>query len=426
MADIRGFQGLHYNPARVNNLADVISPPYDVISPEQRAHFLQKNPHNIVRLTLPEGPDPYEEANRLLRSWIQEEVLIQDQEPSIYCYHQTFSTPDGEEKTRRGFLALIRIEDFEKGVILPHESTHAAPKEDRLKLLRSCRANLEPILSLYSDPDQKIDALLSPLTEAPPRARVEDEEGHTNELWAIKDQDLLPKVQELMRDRWVLIADGHHRYESYLMYRDEMAKQNPDPEAPFQFAMFYLANIDQPGIQVLPYNRGIFQIPDFQPKQILRKAAEFFDIHEFEERERALYALKKEGSGAIAFLALVQDHRSFYLFRLKPQVKLADFYPPKTPEVIQKLDVNVLHKVFINRILSISEADVEEQKHLKYYKDVKEEMKDFEAGRLQIAFFLNPTRVDQVVEVSKAGEKMPQKSTFFYPKLMSGFVLYSH
>lgn len=426
MADVRGFRGLHYNPVKVINLADVISPPYDVISPEQRTHYMRKSPWNIVHLTLPEGEQPYENASRLFRSWLEDEVLLQDQDPDMYYYHQTFTTPDGEEKTRKGFFTVIRIENFEKGIVLPHEATLFAPKEDRLNLLRACRANFEPILSLYSDPEHKTDAVLESLTEAPPRAKVVDEYGHTHSLWAVKDQDLVAQVQAIMRENWVLIADGHHRYESALMYRDEMSKENPDPEAPFHFTLMLLANIHQTGIHVLPYNRGITNLPKFEPREMLKKAAHFFEIHEFEDQEQASFALKKEGAETTAFLALLQNQRSYYLFRLKPNARISQFYPPETPEVVQRLDVNILHKVFIEGILSISEEEIQNQKYLKYYKDAKEEMKDFEAGRLQIAFFLNPTRVDQVVAVSKAGEKMPQKSTFFFPKLMSGFVIYKH
>jgi uncharacterized protein (DUF1015 family) len=426
MADVRGFPGLHYNPAKINNLADVISPPYDVISPEHRTEYLRKNSWNIVHLTLPEGQDPYENARKLFEQWLAEEVLVQDQESSMYYYHQTFQTPEGGSKTRKGFFTIVRIENFEKKIVLPHEATLFAPKEDRLNLLRATRANLEPILSLYSDPEQRIDALLEPLTDAPPRSKVEDEFGNSHSIWAIKDPAMISELQELMKENWVLIADGHHRYESCLMYRDEMGKENQDPEAPFHFMLMMLANIHQPGIHVLPYNRGIKNLPKFEPRDVLKKAGNFFDIHEFEEQDQARLALKKEGSETTAFLALLQNQRSYYLFRLKPHAKIAQFYPANTTNVVQRLDVNILHKVFIQGILSISEEEIQNQKYLKYYKDTKEEMKDFEAGRLQIAFFLNPTRVDQVVEVSRAGEKMPQKSTFFYPKLMSGFVLYKH
>ena len=426
MADVRAFQGLQFNPAKVKNLADVITPPYDVISPEQKADFLKKSPWNVVRLILPEGEDPYAGANQLLQSWVEQGVFIHDSKPAVYCYHQTFQTPEGEEKTRKGFLARLKLEDFEKGIVLPHEATLSAPKEDRLRLLRACKTNFSPIFGIYSDPEHKIDSLLDRCTGGSPQFQVLDDGGVTNSIWSIHDQSVLQEVGTQMKTRWVLIADGHHRYESCLLYRNEMRVTNPDPEAPFEFTLMFFTNIHHPGITVLPYNRGVMDLPNFQPDQLLRKASKYFEIREFDEQEFAIAALKKEGSENTAFLALLRGAKDLYLFKLKKNVRLGHFYPPQTPEAVQRLDVNILHKIFLQEILSISEEDVRQQSYLKYYKDIKEEVKDFEAGRLQIAFFLNPTRVNQVVEVSRAGAKMPQKSTFFYPKLMTGFVMNQH
>ncbi len=426
MADVRAFRGLYYNPAKIKSLGDVATPPYDVISPEQRQQFLAKSPWNVVRLILPEGESPYDQAAQRLRSWIDQQVLIVDERPGIYCYHQTYRTPEGEEKTRKGFLVRVRIEDYEKGVVLPHEATLFAPKEDRLKLLRACRTNFGPIFGLYSDPDKTIDEHLDKFTSIPPRAAFVDDAGITNSLWFVSDSAMIQKVQEWMMERWILIADGHHRYESCMAYRDERMRDNQDPEAPFHFTLMFLTNIHHPGITVLPYNRGILNLPKFDVQAILQKAKKYFDIKEFEDREQALFSMKTAGTDSTAFLALMRDTRGVFLFKLKPNTRLEEFFPLSTSSLVRHLDVNVLHRLFIQEILSISEEDVREQKFLKYYKDVKEEMKDFDAGRLQIAFFLNPTRIEQVVEVSKTGEKMPQKSTFFHPKVMTGLVMNWH
>ena len=229
-----------------------------------------------------------------------------------------------------------------------------------------------------------------------------------------------------MKSRWILIADGHHRYESCMAYRDEMRKENSDPDASFQFTLMFLSNIDHPGITVLPYNRGILNLPKFEPGAILQRSKKYFEVREFEDREQALFSMKRAGSDGTAFLALMRDTRGVYLFKLKSTARLDDLFPPGIPAASRHLDVNILHRVFIQEILSISEEDIREQKFLKYYKDAKEELKDFDSGRLQLAFFMNPTRVEQVVEVSRSGGKMPQKSTFFYPKVMTGLVINSH
>lgn len=426
MADIRGFRGLQYNPAKVRQLADVISLPYDVISPEHRAEYIRRSPWNIVKLILPDGNDPYRSAASLFHSWLEEGILVHDSEPCIYCYHQTFLDQNGQERERKGFLALVRVEEFDKGVILPHEATLFAPKEDRLNLLRACKTNFSPIFGLYADPDLHIDHVLEPLTQAPPRARVKDEAGIVNSFWAIRDAATIGRIRELMSDRWVLIADGHHRYESCMVYRNEMSKYNSDPDAPFRFALMYFTNIHHPGIAIFPYNRGIANLPGYDAASIRKKAGRYFDIKEFEEREQAEFALRRAGEHGTAFLALLQGEKDIYLFVLKQDLPVADFYPEGTSPVVQKLDVNILHRIFVHTILGISEEEVGRQTYLKYYKELNDELRDFESGKLQIAFLMNPTKVEQVVSVARAGEKMPQKSTFFYPKLMTGFVMNQH
>jgi uncharacterized protein (DUF1015 family) len=426
MAEVRAFHGLCYNPAKIEQLADVITPPYDVISPEQKKEFLARSPYNIVRLILPDGDHPYQNAAKTLENWIGEQVLIPDPERTIYCYHQTFKTPEGEEKTRKGFLALIRLVDFDQGVVLPHEATLSAPKEDRLQLLRAARTNFCPIFSLYSDPEQSIDKLLQPFTAAPPRAKVRDSDGILNSLWAVSDSEAVGQVQSLMKKHWVLIADGHHRYEASLLYRNERSREDTNPDAPFHFTLMFFCNINQPGITVLPYNRAVAQLSDFNFQEILQKAGDYFEIATFDDTTAADQELKKAGAENTAFLARFQGSNRIYLFTWKSKAPLSTFYPAGTPEPVQKLDVNLLHKVFLEKILEISEEDIRSQKFLKYYKNAQDEQKDFDAGKIQIAFFLNPTRVEQVVEVSRAGRKMPQKSTFFYPKVLTGFVLNKH
>jgi uncharacterized protein (DUF1015 family) len=308
---------------------------------------------------------------------------------------------------------------------LPHEATLFAPKEDRLKLLQACGVNFSPIFSLYSDPQREIDSILSSFTSAPPRFSVKDENGVLNRLWAVRDPLAIQKVQDFMKKHWVLIADGHHRYESCMVYRDQKSTDNKDPEAPFNFTLMYFSNIHQPGIAISPYNRAIYNLPSFDAGAILKKAEAYFDIRHFDDPERALQTMR-EFLPSTAFTGFFKEKKGAYVFQLDSGIDLTRFYPPDTSEIVRGLDVNILHKLFLEHILGISEEDVKKQTYLKYYKDLQEERRDFESGKLQIAFFLNPTRVEQVVDAAKAGEKMPQKSTFFYPKLMTGFVMNKH
>lgn len=424
MADIRAFRGLRYNTEKISDFDLVISPPYDVISQKQREKLLSRSPWNIVRLILPDGKNPYENAHSTLQSWIHQGILRQDRDKSIYCYHQTFQTPDGE-RTRKGFLARIRLEELDRGIVLPHESTLAAPKEDRLQLLRACRTNFSPIFSLYSDPSMAIEKHLEPFTAGPPAARAEIDGVH-NSLWTVSDPEVIRNIEQFFRDHWVLIADGHHRYESCLQFRDEMSQSNPDPEAPFQFTLMYFSNLNHPGITVLPYNRGVLNLEHFQPQKILQASSAYFEIREIEDDGTAEVELKVAGKKGNAFLVRFAENPICHLFQLKSETDLSRFYPAGTPEAIQKLDVNILHKIVLEQILAFTEEDIRSQKYLRYYKNSEEERNDLDQGNIQIGFFLNPTRVEQVVEVSKAGRKMPQKSTFFYPKLMTGIVLNQH
>jgi uncharacterized protein (DUF1015 family) len=426
MTDIRAFPGVSYNMGAIKSLSDVVTPPYDVISPEQKKAYLEKSSYNVVRLILPDGEKPYEHAAQLFEDWLKTQILVQDPEPSLYGYQQTFVSADGEEKSRKGFISRIRLEDFDRGIVLPHESTLAAPKQDRLDLLRACKANFSPIFSLYSDPEMRVNSLLDSATQTPPRARVTDEGGAVHSLWRIHEPALIDSICSQMKSHWVLIADGHHRYESCLAYRDEMKRQNPDPEAPFHFTLMFFANLHDPGVEILPYNRGILNLPSFDPAAIRKKASAFFDIVEFKDVNAAAAVLKERGQKTTAFVTQFAGTPGAFLMVLKPETDLRPFYPANASSAVQRLDVNILHKIFLENVLSISQTDIHQQKYLKYYKNQNDERRDFESGALQIAFFMNPTPVQQVVDVSRGGEKMPQKSTFFYPKLLTGLVINRH
>ena len=429
MADILPFRGLIYNSKKVGDLSSVTAPPYDVISRKAAPGYFKKHPYNVIRLELGDpslGPDRYRRCASYFRKWEQKGILIPEEEPAYYFYRVDFPMDKGERKTRRGFIGLCRLEAFGNGMIFPHERTHEDQKRDRLKVLEACGANVSPIFSLYSDPFQTINGLFEKALPPSPLFNYVDGHHLRHSLWSVRDPKLLRNIRERMRDKAVFIADGHHRYEAALAYRDE----NPTCGDPFQYVMMYFCPFEDEGLLILPSHRLIFNLPHFDRISFeadLRKyfhvtAFPFLPENEHEKRREFFQALESEGSRGKVFGVFIHGNDHYTLLKVKKGSSLLSRIQRDLPAVLQKLDVMILHRCILEGLLGIPEEE-QNQSHIRIVKNQNRAIDLVERGSFQLAFLLNPPKIEEVQEVASKGKVMPQKSTFFYPKLPTGLVI---
>ena len=421
MPEIKPFRGLLYNQAAVR-LDEVVAPPYDVISPEQQEALYSRNPHNAVRLVLGREQDRYASAASYLEQWMAESVLVRDQQAAIYVLWQRFRDASGRELTRKGFIALCRLEEFESQVVLPHEKTHPQAREDRFQLFKATNANMSQVFALYSDPEEAIERHLNGLSNTAPSLELVFDHVD-NRLWKLSEKSAINRIGMLMRSKQVLIADGHHRYETALAYRNWMHSQHPRQtgEELYNFIMMYFTNVDEDGLIILPTHRLVHSLSRFEPKTFLAKLEDHFILHEYKDKESLLTALT--ASPVVSFGLTLGGGSTFYLLTLKPTAPTKDLVAEELPLEVKDLDVTVLHSVVLEGILGISPEDQENKLYIEYTHDFSEAIDAVGAGKAQLAFLMNPTKIEQVRNVARAGHTMPHKSTFFYPKLLSGLVL---
>jgi uncharacterized protein (DUF1015 family) len=430
MAAIFPFQALRYDPSKVSP-ADVVTQPYDKITPTMQAEYYAASPYNLVRVILGKAQaddsdkeNVYTRASASLQQWRDEGVLVPDPQPSIYLYTQTFKVPgdaSGATAERRGFIALGQVEDYDRKVVFRHEQTLSKPKADRLNLLRATQAHCGQIFMLYTDPAQEVDNALR--QSGPPTVEVRDQYDVLHRLWRVSDPAVVKTVQEKMADKKLIIADGHHRYETALTYRNEMRKQgSPDLRAPFERVMMTFVNMDAPGLVVLPTHRVAFGMQDFSIFAMVAKLKENFEVEDLGALTdaAALDRLHKAGKDTTALLA-VTTHGGF-LLRSHAQQHSKNL--EGLSERQRALDVVQLHKLVLEEALGMSEDDIRNQKHLRYVREAQEAIGEIRSGA-NVAFIMNPVRMDQMRDVAFAGEVLPQKSTDFYPKMLSGLTIYS-
>ncbi len=450
MAVVKGFRGLRYSFARLGDLNPVMAPPYDVISPEFQEKLYKRHPKNIVRLILGKVEDTdTDDNNRYTRSakefndWKREGVLEALPRPSVYYYTQSYKLPDGTFRTRKGFIARIRIEELGSGSIHPHERTLSGPKADRLKLIKACEANLSCIFSLYPESgdtprEERVTAILDYLRDTDPMVDVKGDDGVTNKVWKVGEDDVLAKIEEGMKDKSIFIADGHHRYETALNYRNYMREQvkketgkEATGEEPFNYVMMYFASMAEEGLDIFPIHRIIHSIDDFDGDDFLAKCGEYFDIQEMPFKEDNEKAVRKrlidtmaEGADETTYLGLhIRERDIYYLLKLKTTDSMDDVFEGDMPDVYKHLDVSVLHALILGKLLNVSIEDQAKQKNIVYMKDTETAVRAGREETNQMTFFMNATKVSEVQSVSEAGLLMPQKSTYFYPKLLSGVVI---
>ncbi|MFN3820826.1 MAG: DUF1015 domain-containing protein [bacterium] len=430
MAKIASFRGYRFNRSIVGDLNQVVTQPYDKIDDELRDEYLKRSPYNIVRITKnPPTPtdtpndNPYTRASTFLNRWIEDGVLLREPGPSIYPYYQEF-TVDGKQYIRKGLVVLVSLE--EKIKVRAHEETLTGPKADRLKLMRALEANEDFVFMLYDDPQHIINQWLgNELSNSQPVMEVKDDYGAIHRLYRLSRPSLITDINEFLEDKELYIADGHHRFETSLNFMRECRGRNwkPVPPESFNFRMMCLFNVYDPGLVILPTHRVLHSLPNFQPMRLLEDLKSEFSVEVYSQPEglyEALNQAAQEGSISMGFI--VRGSSSFYLITLKDSGLMERIVPDK-PSCWRNLDVTVLHSAILERFLGVDAQKLASESHIHYVREKEKALSLVQQDPYQCAFLLNPTRVTQVQEVAATGEKMPQKSTDFYPKLLTGLVL---
>ena len=429
MAEVLPLRGVRYDTMVSGPLEQLVSPPYDVIDGAMRATLAARSPYSFVELDLPEGgtEDRYAHAATLYRSWLSNGVMKQDEAPSFYIYWQRFAGPDGREVLRKGFLGLTRLHEYADKVVLPHERTLSGPKADRLALMVATQAQLSQIFLLYSDPAGVVDAALASATAAAPLLDTRTDDGVHHLVWALSDPAAIATVQARVSGERLLIADGHHRYETALGYARDQGALGTD--APAAFTLAFFANADDPGLVVLPTHRGLHDVAEFDAGAWLARTAELFDFTAIEAAAAPaewLAALRRAGESGPSFVIATapQGELALTLATLNPARAASEQATMQGVAEMAELDVAILHELLLERRAGISREAQAAKTNIFYYKEAGEALADLAAGRTQAAIFMNGTPVAKVRAICEAGDFMPQKSTFFFPKVLSGVVLY--
>ena len=408
MADVQPFRALNYDLTKTGGLQPVAAPPYDVIDDAQRADLAARSPYNVVEIDLPQGDDPYGHAAEVFAQWQREGVLVRDEDEALWALAQDYTGPDGRRRTRRGFFARVRVEDYGPGRIRPHERTHPGPKEDRLRLTRATGANLSPIFSLYDDPAGAAWGALEPHTEAPPFGDVTDGDGTVHRLWRVADPEALAAVRQALAPAELLIADGHHRYETARVF----AHESGEPGA--QYVLMCLVALQDPGLTVFPTHRLLTGLDAARRAALDRVLAD-----DFRSQDVPPDALEPQGDGPVR-MGYLEDGRPQMLTLRDPAIAAAAL--PGKPEPYRELDTAVLEGVVLRGALGMSEDDISHLHGLAYARDAAEARERVRRGEADAAFFMRATPVEQVRAVAAAGESMPPKSTYFFPKVLTGMV----
>ncbi len=419
--EIAPLRGVLYNQEKVN-IDDIVAPPYDVISPEQQARLYDRNPYNVVRLILGREEDRYTSAARHLSDWLRAGILVRDEKPAVYLLTQSFDEDQGKTIVRKGFIALCRLVGFEERVVLPHEKTLAKPREDRFKLFKATNSNFSQIFSLYSDPEKQVDRLLNGYLQGPPVVDVMFENVQ-NRLWRLQDAEKIRQLREIMSPKQALIADGHHRYETALAYRDYCRAHNPrhTGNEPYNYVMMFFTNVDDEGLVIYPTHRLVHSLNGLMVKDFLERMSQHFLLREFKDNDALLKAL--QSTSVRSFGMKFKGEPTSYLATLKPTITAAQVVHDDLPKEVRELDVTLLHSLVLRDLLGISVEAQEQKVNIDYVKSAPEAFAAVESGTAQMAFLMNPTKIQEVRNVAKAGYTMPQKSTYFYPKLLSGLVI---
>ena len=438
MAIIAPFKGLTYNLGTVDDLSKVVAPPYDVISEDEQEAFYQADPYNVIRLILgkkkmgdSDWDNRYTRSADVFKHWESEDILVRSDRPAIYITSLTYHPGDGgAQRIRWGLIALVRIEEEGSGVILPHERTFSAHREDRLKLMKACSAQFSQIFALYEDTENRVSAFLESVLEVSPEISFDLKDGTSHQMWTVQNQSIIRQVSEALREKSIFIADGHHRYETARNYRNSMrARYEHRPsERSYEYVMMYLTNMDDAGLTILPSHRLIKECADFQLAPFLERLKQWFEISILPSgdmnHENNLQVLKerldKEGgtTSAMGFRLHGEDRTFLLLLKQEMRDKMGEDLDPS----LKKLDVLVLSRLVLQKAVGLSKEDMDNEEKFHYESDMLKALSMVDSGAYQMAFFLNPTKMEQVKEVASNSLVMPRKSTYFYPKTLTGLV----
>lgn len=429
MIRIAPFRGVLYSQKKVRDLAKVIAPPYDVISPAEQERLYKKSPFNFVRLDLSQEPGSYDAVAQTFNEWQAQGIFERDEQPAIYFLSQRFKLKSGEGKLRQGFIAVIELQELETGDIRPHEKTHDAPKEDRLKLMLACQAQMSPIFALYAQPKQTINRILALAVEGvAPAIEVEQDNGDICNMWRITDAEVIQKVQREMQDQKLLIADGHHRYEATVNYRDHMRRERGQwsGQESFNYIMAYCANIDDENVAILPTHRLVrgYAHKSFLELEEALQANFYIEQHPKtpEGKTSFLKALKTAAKKHRVIGASFKRDPRYLILRLKNK-RIMQRLAKDLSAPLRELDVTTLHLLILEHILGMPPELQESGDTIRYAQDEESVLQTLEKEDCQAAFILNATKAEEIQAIVAGGDKMPQKSTYFYPKLPSGLVV---
>jgi uncharacterized protein (DUF1015 family) len=419
MANIIAFKGVMYNQEKIK-IDDVVAPPYDVISPTYRENLYKKDNYNVIRLILGKEENWYQTAAKYFNEWRKEGILIREDKPTLYYLKQEFES-DGIKYKRGGFVSLCELIEFDKGVVLPHEKTLSGPKVDRLELMKATNANFEQIYGLYSDPEKKIDSFFKKSLEREPDLTVEIE-NVKHMVWKLQEESEVEAVINEMKSKKIYIADGHHRYETGIIYRD-LRKQNENNYSGkelYNYILMFLTNMDDEGLVIWPTHRALFGLNNFIYDEFKNELTKYFEWNEYNSKEESIDILKKNNYHS--FLLAIKGKNEYVVLKLKNNKYLDEMIEDETSEKVKNLDVTILHSFILRKVLGISKEAQMKKLNIEYEKDAYVALDLLKEEKYQLAFILNPSKIEEVTSIALEGGTMPQKSTYFYPKLYSGIL----
>lgn len=438
MALVIPFKGTFYNSQKTQNLGNVVAPPFDIISEEGQEYFHNRHPQNMIRLTLGRTAktdtttdNRYTRSADYLNQWLSKNILVRDEVPALYLTAHKFSH-ENKPVTRYGLIALVGLEPFEKGVVLPHEKTFSKVKAERLELIKACKANLSPIFSLYTDEGNQIfNALSDAIADNSPEISFLDYNEHEHRLWRITDQAVHRYVTDAMQAKCIFIADGHHRYSTALNYKNWLASNDPgfNDQHPGNYVMMYLCSMEDPGVVILPAHRMLNEVPETVRSSLIQKLAQYFDVisipYQGDKREKTradFLAMLKSNASKNCIGIFMKDSPDLYLLTLKPQV-MEQMFGDELAESIRNIDVTVLTRLIFMEIMGFDQARLDNEQLIAYSSVAEDAITAVEAGKHDVVFILNPTKIQQVRRIAEEGLIMPRKATYFYPKVITGQVI---